>query len=197
MPRNKSYETDDLARSALALFWMHGYGATSMDDLVKATGVSRHGIYSDFGGKRSLFLACFDTYRTEVVDPAFAPVEKPNAGMSAIAAYFETQIALAEQKGLPGPGCFVANAQTETAPHDEQVGMRVRAHNARLYGGFRNVLRRTAERDVPEERIQSLASTLVIFANGLWSMSRTVTDAAPLRQAVKAHLELLQQSITE
>ncbi|MEM6902905.1 MAG: acetate--CoA ligase family protein, partial [Pseudomonadota bacterium] len=44
--------------------------------------------------------------------------DRPPADLDAIAQYFETQISAAEQAGLPGPGCFVANAATEVAPHD-------------------------------------------------------------------------------
>ena len=51
-----------------------------MEDLVKATGVSRHGIYSDTGGKRDLFLETFAIYQREVVSPAFAAVEADGAG---------------------------------------------------------------------------------------------------------------------
>ena len=197
MPRTKQYLTADLEHAALGVFWQNGYFATSMDDLVRATGVSRHGIYSDFGSKEGLFLACFDAYKAEIVDKAFAPVERNSAGLDAIATYFEAQIALAEAKGLPGPGCFVANAQTEVAPTNGRVAARVSAHNSRIYNGFRSVLRRLADRSVPEARVQALASGLVLFANGLWSMSRTLADATPLRQAVKQQLILVEEAITE
>lgn len=63
MPRPISFTTDQLAGRALQHFWVHGFHASSMDDLVKATGISRHGIYATFGGKKALFMACFDQYQ--------------------------------------------------------------------------------------------------------------------------------------
>lgn len=79
MPRQTSFTTSQLTDRALEHFWSHGFHASSMDDLVKATGVSRHGIYTAFGGKKALFLACFDHYQQAVVTPAFRLVEAPNA----------------------------------------------------------------------------------------------------------------------
>ncbi|MEO0983667.1 MAG: TetR/AcrR family transcriptional regulator [Pseudomonadota bacterium] len=172
-------------------FWSAGYAASSMDTLVKATGVSRHGIYSDVGGKRELYLLGFAAYQAETVTPAFARVEQEDASLADVADYFETQIALAESIGLPGPGCLVANAMTETAPHDPDVAARVALHNARLKAGFRNVLSNEAPTLDDTDR-DALADFLVVSTQGLWSMSRVVSDAAPLRRHAATLLSLLE-----
>ena len=191
MPRPRSHSVDDLTAAAMAHFWAHGYGATSMEDLVAATGVSRHGIYAAFKDKRGLFRAALEAYRDAVVTPAFARVEAPGADLAAVAAYYETQIARAEAAGLPGPGCLVVNTQTEPATHDPAVLDLVAAHNARLHAGFLNALANAPLRagaDLP-----ALADTMVVFTQGLWATSRTVTDAAPLRRAVANFLSVLTQ----
>ena len=172
-------------------FWVSGYHATSLDDLVAATRVSRHGIYQAFGGKRALYLACFARYAELVVSPAFAAVEKPRAGLPEIRSYFDHQIAAAEAAGLPGPGCFVANAATEVAPHDTDVATEVARHNGRLAEGFLLALQHEAGRAVSRD----LALALVIFAAGLWSMSRVEPDAQVLRQAVTAFLDIVERSL--
>jgi TetR/AcrR family transcriptional regulator, transcriptional repressor for nem operon len=191
MPRATAHTPEDLTERALRLFWASGYHATSMDDLVTTTGVSRHGIYGAFGGKRALYLACFARYAELVVSPAFGAVERPQAGLLEIRGYFEHQIAAAEAAGLPGPGCFVANAATEVAPHDANVAAEVARHNGRLAEGIRSALQHEAGRAVP----QSLAQALVVFAAGLWSMSRVEPDAKVLRQAVKAFLDTVERSL--
>jgi len=198
MPRPKTHTADTLADRALTVFWSRGYNATSMDDLVRATKVSRHGIYSDFGGKRELFLACFQRYQELVVSPAFEAVERPGAGLSEIANYFEHQIARAEEGGLPGPGCFVANAATEAAPHDGDVLKQVEAHNDRLRRGFsaalKNALPEGMARDGAE--IERLAETVLIFATGLWSLSRVTASADRLRKAARTFLSSLERQLT-
>lgn len=187
MPRETSFTPELLADRALEHFWEHGFHASSMEDLVKATGVSRHGIYGTFGGKKALFLACFDRYQSVVVTPAFEVVEAEDADLDSIETYFATQIARGEALGLPGPGCFVANSATEVAPADAEVMAKVRHHNQRLRGGFERVLERTY--DGPE--VEALADILVVFTNGLWTMSRSVSDARPLRRAAQSFLGLV------
>lgn len=197
MARTKTYEPDILADRALAAFWQNGFHATSMDDLVKATKVSRHGIYQDFGGKRGLFLACFERYELAIVKPAFEAVEKPHADIQQIAAYFETQIALAERIGLPDNGCFVANSSTEIAPQDKDVAMKVTQHNKRLAAGFSTALQNSQNTNskLAAKDIEQLAEVVVVFANGLWSLSRTVTDAATLRERVTTFLSMIREQL--
>lgn len=197
MPRPKSHTKDALVEAAMQRFWQYGYAATSMDDLVKATGVSRHGIYSDIGGKRDLFLAGFAAYRDTVVAPALAAMAADGtstSGLDGIRAYFETQIDLAERVGLPGPGCLVANAMTETAPHDEDVAAEVAAHNQRLTEAFENALRRAAPH-LSDTDTASLGAFLTLTAQGLWSISRTTDRASQLRTYVGTLLDLLERRI--
>lgn len=175
-------------------FWQYGYEATSLDDLVRATGVSRHGIYSDVGNKERLYLASFEAYQKLIVTPALEGLESANSSLTEIQAYFETQIALAESIGLPGPGCLVANAMTETAPHNTDVAKQVKAHNARLTVGFLNALKKAAPSLRSREQ-KKLARFLTVTAQGLWSMSRTVDDAKQLREYVSTLMLLIEERI--
>ncbi|MEM9012634.1 MAG: TetR/AcrR family transcriptional regulator [Pseudomonadota bacterium] len=197
MPRKATFTPEDLTDRALQRFWQHGYHATSMDDLVAATRVSRHGIYTTFGGKKALFLACFGRYRETVVSPAFDPVEQAGADLAAVADYFETQIAAGEAAGLPGPGCFVANATTEVAPHDAETRAKVDDHNDRLRHGFRTAIENEHARlgSAREIDAAALADICVIFTTGLWSMSRSVGDAGVLRRAVRLFLGNLREAL--
>jgi len=175
---------------ALPRFWRHGYGATSIDDLVRATGASRHALYQEFGDKRGLFLACLDHYRDAVVTPAFGQVEQPGADLEAIAAFLEYQIARSERAGLPGLGCLFANTMTELAPHDPEIAARVRAHNRRLATGFARVLRREALGGGLSRRAsEQLGEALAAGVQGLWSVSRVTADAQTLRQHAAALLQ--------
>ena len=193
MPRPTSFTSSQLADRALQHFWSHGFHASSMDDLVKATGVSRPGIYATFGGKKELFLACFEQYQQNVVTPAFEVVERPGADLTSVAAYFEKQIASGESFGGASPGCFVANSATEVAPDDADVMALVHQHNDRLKQGFARALKTNAPTLDPKTTA-NMAMMMVIFTNGLWTMSRSVSDANILRQAVSNFLDLLSDS---
>ena len=194
MPRPQTQTPERIVGSAMQRFWKHGYGATSVDDLVRETGTSRHALYQAFGGKRALFIACLDAYPAVAVTPAFARVEREGADLRDIADFFEHQIARTEAAGLPGWGCLFANTMTEAAPHDAAIAARVRAHNERLAAGFRKALRNSAPKGQrPSPRLlDELSTMLAIATQGLWSASRTIADAAVLRRYAATLLELVQ-----
>jgi len=159
-----------------------------MDDLVRGTGVSRHGIYNDFGGKHALFVACFAIYQRCVVTPAFEQVERHDAGFKELAGYFELQISRAESVGLPGPGCLVANTMTATMSHDAEVIDCISIHLRRLKSGFENVLHNES---YSSAEVNTLSELMVVFTQGLWSMSRVTEDASQLRKSVSEFIALI------
>lgn len=190
MPRSATLSTEDVIDGAMRHFWQHGYHATSMDTLVDAIGASRHAIYSSVGGKEELYRRGFAAYQSAIVSPAFGMVESVSAGLDDITQYFEAQIVLAESVGLPGPGCMVANAMTETAPALPSIAAEVEAHHQRLRAGFRSALSNEGS-TVGSHELDALADFLVLAAQGLWSLSRTVKSAHPLRAQVETILSLV------
>lgn len=57
MGRTPSYDRDAVLDACAELFRTTGYEGTSLDDIVRATGLHRGSIYSAFGSKRGLLLA--------------------------------------------------------------------------------------------------------------------------------------------
>ncbi len=198
MARPQKYKSENLADLALTTFWEGGYFATSMDDLVRVTGVNRHSIYKEFGGKRQLFLASFNHYSATIVTPAFSRVEEADANLNAVSDYFEQQITLAEATGLPGPGCFIANSMTEVAPQDPEVQKIVDTHNGRLKQGFVGALRNSVNstESKSDAEIEQLAQIMLVFTNGLWSLSRRVSNGQELRDAANNFLTLIRRNLS-
>jgi len=46
----------------MRVFWPKGYEATSLADLLAATGLSKSSLYATFGDRRRHFLAAFQKY---------------------------------------------------------------------------------------------------------------------------------------
>ena len=46
----------------MPVFWKHGFSDTSLQDLERATGVNKSGLYSEFRDKEDLFVACLRHY---------------------------------------------------------------------------------------------------------------------------------------
>ncbi|MBW4706322.1 TetR/AcrR family transcriptional regulator [Roseobacter sp. YSTF-M11] len=66
----KQFDINEALDRAMAVFWDLGYEATSVDDLTKATRVSRSSLYNTFGNKEDLFILVIDHY-LEKSRPAF------------------------------------------------------------------------------------------------------------------------------
>ena len=62
MPWEKQFREEDACDRIMQAFWARGYQATSMQDLVDATGVNRGSLYATFGNKRSIFLTVLRLY---------------------------------------------------------------------------------------------------------------------------------------
>lgn len=62
MPRPKSFDVDDVLDRAVDLFWVNGYAATTMEDLVNYLGINRGSLYSTFGSKQNLYERALDRY---------------------------------------------------------------------------------------------------------------------------------------
>ena len=160
MPRPRSPSRDDLVENAMHLFWRNGYEATSVDALVRSTGVGRGALYSEFGGKRALFLACLDHYQDSAVTPGFEQVEAEGADVNAIQAFFDSRMAALKSMPMPSIGCLVNNTATEMAAHDPEIADAVRAHFDRMTKGFANALSNEMHLPAHHKSVRKLAAFL-------------------------------------
>ena len=199
MPRPRLKSRENLLQNAMWTFWTRGYHATSIDDLVKATGVARSGIYSEFGGKEEAFASCLAHYRETVAGPAIAILNSQEDGIDSIRQYFVFFIDRHRQHGLPGPGCFLANSVTEVASHSHAALRKASAHRRDLQRGFKAALRRAA-RDLNSHPgpgdLDSLANFLAVSSQGLWSYARTMDDLAELEQFAREILALVEARLS-
>ncbi len=177
-------------------FWVHGYEATSMADLVSTTGVGRGAIYSDFGGKKELFLACLSHFRDAAVTPAFAGVEAEDGDLAAIAAYLKDGVAQIQELGLPARGCLMGNTLTELGPHDDEILKVVRAHYGRLTRGFACALGNEIDQTPSNGQIRDLAGFLAVSVQGLWAYARGTDNIQSLNNKAATLIDLVELKLT-
>ncbi len=122
-------------------FWERGYRATSVDDLVRATGVKPGSLYSAFpGGKHALLMGSLERYSRLVVPQKLGELEGPGASVAQVRAYFDGLVRdLLSPEGRQG--CLLVNSAIENAAADDEVAAVVRGHLARLERCFTAALR--------------------------------------------------------
>ncbi len=192
MPRTREFEPETALQDAMELFWLKGYEATSMRDLLEGMGIGRGSFYGTFGDKRSLFLAALD--RFERTRTAWIPevLQEGDSPVEAIRYVFERSV-----KGLvsfePRRGCLLANTAVELGPHDPEVAERISGYVRRTEDAFEDALvRARASGEISEEQDpKALARFLVTNLHGLRVMARAGADRETLQDTVEVVLGVL------
>lgn len=192
MSRLKRFDRDQVLERAMRLFWERGYAATSIQDLVEATGVNRASLYGTFGDKQRLFVAAVDHYVAQLSARRLDTLRRPGSAKAAIRDYFDQMIAFAEGEGR-GLGCLLTNSTVELAPHDEAIAHTLRASLERVEAAFEATIRRgQAQGEIPPDKgARALARYFVTLIQGLRVLMRARADASMLRDVVGTALEAL------
>ena len=80
MAKPREFNYGEVVRAARDVFWERGYVATSLSQLLAATGLSKSTLYKTFGSKRKWFAVAVENYLADVMSPLIAPMEADGAG---------------------------------------------------------------------------------------------------------------------
>ena len=75
MARPRNFSREGVLEKALPVFWKHGFADASLQELEKATGVNKSGLYSEFSGKEELFLESLRFYLDRLPSLGFLKAE--------------------------------------------------------------------------------------------------------------------------
>lgn len=147
--RPRSFDLDAATGAALRMLWAKGYEATSVEDLVQATGLAASSLYAAFGSKHGVLEAALARYDRDR-DELLAPLEHGTAGLEDLRRFLEA--VRAGVIGPGGPGCFMVNTTTEVAPRDARIAERTHRYRKRIREAVTCALARAAARgELPPE----------------------------------------------
>lgn len=134
MAWEKSFDELEAVRAARTVFWERGYTATSLAQLLAATGLSKSSLYEAFGSKRGLFDRAIDSYLDEVMEPLLEGLEKMGAGRPQLLAWFGSfATAFRSDTRLEATrGCFMLNTAMELNELDEVAAKKVNQFRLRV-----------------------------------------------------------------
>ena len=108
MGRPKGFSRDEVLDKAIQVFWEKGFSDTSLQDLEKATGVNKSGLYSEFKDKDEIFIESLKRYAKTV--GILEILNKEPLGLKNIENFL---LASSESNGQKG--CFFANSVREVS----------------------------------------------------------------------------------
>ena len=178
--------TMDLARE---VFWLKGYGATSMQDVATATGVLRWSLYNAYRDKETLFLQVFEDYADQFLAEAAEALAHPIVD-DALRDFFDFTIT-SMTTGVPTRGCLT----TKTAIDTKADGGRIRTALRDLLDAVERLLRERLSADDARPRLAippaDAARVLITMTRGTVVMERVYQDPERLRAAAAALIDAL------
>jgi TetR/AcrR family transcriptional repressor of nem operon len=194
MARPAAFDRDRVLGQAMQTFWDRGYGATSISQLVEATGLKPGSLYAAFDSKEGLFLAALDRYAAEsrrrLKEALHAGVD-PLTGIE----HFLRRLVQSQYATQPPRGCLLVNSALELGRHNPTVQRRVRQHLEGIEAELRQALQ--AARDDgqlgADQSPAALARLLMTMIWGLRVLGGTGADASQAEQVVDQIAMILRQ----
>ena len=193
MARPRAFDEADVLQKALDTFWTRGYGATSIEDLVAATGINRASLYATFGDKHQLFVRALRHYYQHNCQNLSALTADP-----AVPALVQIRRILesTERQALASNGqrgCLLVNSTTELLPHDAETQEVAQQNQQFLETLLTTILARGQERGEvrPTAAPQAQARLLMSVLNGMLVLAKTSPDPQLLHDIAATALQAL------
>lgn len=196
MSRPQQFDREDVLDRALHVFWLKGFEAASVQDLVEATGLNRGSLYNTFGDKAELFAEVMARYRA--ASPA-----KPLADAAGDArSNLDTRVLIVKffkdltKRALNDPehkGCLLTNTSAGFYGCSDTMADWVRD----TLGALENTLTVLVERgqkrgDITAEgKARAIARSLVASAQGLNVLARGGASAQALKDVATQAVRVL------
>ena len=156
MARPRNFSRVGVLEKALPVFWKHGFADASLQELEKATGVNKSGLYSEFSGKEELFLESLRFYldRMQLGLLMVEPLGWDN---------IEQFLKLGPRNTEGQKGCFAVSSMRELAilpPAATEILGRSRVQ-------LRQLIAKNIEAEKPKLAVDNLAGMVMTFFAGL------------------------------
>ncbi|MFP3646047.1 TetR/AcrR family transcriptional regulator [Paraburkholderia sp. SIMBA_054] len=141
MARPREFDENHVLQKALYLFWDKGYEATSLSDLLEATGLTKSSLYKAFESKEGLFRRVVDVYEREHLGFRNFALSKPTPRLIT-ETLLKGTVRLHTGDNTP-PGCLITLAvlacSAEARPLSEELAASRSRFERRLRDRFESV----------------------------------------------------------
>ena len=187
MARPRKFDEHEVVATARRQFNETGYHGTSVEDLSRATGLSKGSLYGAFGDKATLFHRVFDDYCTAADESFAAMVEGPeDQALDRLRDWLHSP-----DDGTDRLGCLLAKGTAELASEDEVIATRSLATFEALFDSCRQLIeqaQRAGHLD-PDADTQVLGQLIVTTHRGLEALNKAGVDASTLNRVADAAID--------
>jgi AcrR family transcriptional regulator len=190
MPRNKSYNTDNVLEKAMHVFWNNGYENTSVRMLEKEMGINQFSIYSSFSNKHNLFIESLRKYREYVNKNVYGDLLKSGARLKDLE-LFLYRFADDKKPEKKYKGCLAVNSTGEINPMDNEVSVELNNYYIFIKEMLKKVLGNSIEAgDISADTdVEKYSNFLLGVMQGL-SVGAKVLPGTQIRDIIKVSLSV-------
>jgi AcrR family transcriptional regulator len=187
MARPRAFDETQVLNAVLEQFWDAGYAATSLEDLMRVSGLGKGSLYAAFGDKRQLFLRALHSYTDDNHGRLREFLAEAPRAVDALHELLEAPITGPNGDGAQR-GCLLANSTCELGNADPEV----LAHAHRTYETTTALIadcvtRAQREGDLPAGADPiALARALLAAQQGIVFMGRTGMNTATLTATARS-----------
>jgi AcrR family transcriptional regulator len=187
MARPRAFDEKQVLNAVRDQFWDAGYAATSLEDLMRVSGLGKGSLYAAFGDKRQLFLRALRSYTEDNHGDLRKVLAEAPCALDALRMLLEAPIDNRTGAGTQR-GCLMANSTCELGNADPEVldhAHRTYETSTALIGDC--VARAQREGDLPAGADPiAVARALLAAQQGIVFMSRTGMDTATLTATARS-----------
>ncbi len=192
MPRQREFNPDHALQTAISLFWEKGFYDTSVDEVVKRSGVAKYGIYGTFGTKRELFKKVLTRYAEDRRKDIQAPIRKTEASLPEVLEFFNSLPTRLTKKDFQH-GCLINNTGVELGMRDIEFSGFVKDFFAETTRVMRACLQRAVKNSQLTESVDTglLAAYLVTEFRAALMLAGSGSTRSDIRRHLEVALRVL------
>ena len=183
-----------IIEAAMELFWLKGYGSTSISDILSRTQLNSGSLYHFFPGKQDLLVAVLEAYRDGIdgmlLKPAWDGEPDPIERVFKLLALYRGLILQTDCTY----GCPIGSLALELHEADPVVRERLAENFANWVGAVRACFEQAADRFPPNTDFQALAEFVLTVMEGGVMQARTHREVGYFDRNIaqlRAHIDLL------
>ena len=192
MARPREFDMDQALDAAMGTFWTQGYEATSMTDLVEATGLQKGSLYKAFVDKHDIFMQSLSRYldgasqkMSEVLSGTPTPVDGLRGWLLGV-------VLLCRDQPVQR-GCFAMNTAVELGPHDPEARALIKRHHARASSLLTETI--VSGQQLGQIRTdisaETLSKSLFVFSAGMLGTTKVLGDSVNTEEMIEAALTMI------
>ena len=186
-----------IVEAATELFWLKGYGSTSIADILSRSHVNSGSLYYFFPGKQDVLVAVLEAYRDGIgpmlLEPAWSGVDDPIERIFALLARYRSALLDSDCTY----GCPIGSLALELHEPDPAVRELLAANFSAWVDAVEDCLSEAVDRFPRGTDFRALAELALSVMEGGVMQARTYRDIARFDRTIaqlRAHLDALQET---